>query len=77
MKVDRESVKDPDPPAWPTGNGANFPVPQLANELQGPGQPLDTALDYLILPGGIGHGSHTEAVLRKQYLAELLKETEG
>lgn len=43
MKVDRESVKDPDLPAWPTRNGANFLVPQLANELYGPGQPLDTA----------------------------------
>src|SRR5690348_7733836 len=39
-----------------TGSGANFLRPEFAGELFGPGQPLDAARYYLILPDGIGHG---------------------
>ncbi|MDB4887701.1 MAG: hypothetical protein JWN79_3139 [Gemmatimonadetes bacterium] len=39
-----------------TGAGANFATPIFAGELFGPGQPLDTARYYVVLPDGIGHG---------------------
>jgi homoserine O-acetyltransferase len=39
-----------------TGNGGNFIRPEFAGELFGPGQPLDAAAHFLILPDGIGHG---------------------
>ena len=39
-----------------TGNGGNFIRPEFAGELFGPGQPLDAATHFLILPDGIGHG---------------------
>ena len=39
-----------------TGSGAQFASPVFANELYGPGQPLDTTQFYIILPDGIGHG---------------------
>ena len=39
-----------------TGSGAQFASPVFANELFGPGQPLDTTAWYVILPDGIGHG---------------------
>jgi homoserine O-acetyltransferase len=39
-----------------TGNGGNFLRPEFAGELFGPGQLLDAAQFYLILPDGIGHG---------------------
>src|SRR5205085_8987346 len=38
------------------GSGRQFLAPQFANELYGPGQPLDLASHYIILPDGIGHG---------------------
>lgn len=38
------------------GTGRQFLAPQFAGELYGPGQPLDIARYYLILPDGIGHG---------------------
>ena len=38
------------------GTGAQFLVPQFADRLFGPGQPLDTAKYFIILPDGIGHG---------------------
>ncbi len=38
------------------GTGAQFLVPQFADLLYGPGQPLDTAKYFIILPDGIGHG---------------------
>jgi len=38
------------------GSGRQFLQPQFADELYGPGQPLDLALHYVILPDGIGHG---------------------
>ena len=39
-----------------TGSGAQFVGPTFAGELFGPGQPLDTARTYVVLPDGIGHG---------------------
>src|SRR5438128_10604856 len=38
------------------GAGGQFLSPLFAGELYGPGQPLDTATHYLILPDDIGHG---------------------
>jgi len=43
-----------------TGSGTNFLVPQFAGELYGPGQPLDTAKYYVVLPDGIGHGQSSK-----------------
>jgi homoserine O-acetyltransferase len=39
-----------------TGSGAQFLSRSFAGELFGPGQPLDTAAYYVVLPDGIGHG---------------------
>ena len=38
------------------GSGSQFLVPQFARVLFGPGQPLDTARYFVVLPDGIGHG---------------------
>ena len=38
------------------GSGRQFLQPQFADELYGPGQPLDIHRYYIILPDGIGHG---------------------
>lgn len=38
------------------GSGAQFLRPQFADQLFGPGQPLDIAAYYIILPDSIGHG---------------------
>lgn len=38
------------------GTGRQFLQPQFADELFGPGQPLDLSRYYVILPDGIGHG---------------------
>jgi homoserine O-acetyltransferase len=38
------------------GSGQQFLAPQFAQELFGPGQPLDLMRYYVILPDGIGHG---------------------
>ena len=38
------------------GSGRQFLQPQFAQELYGPGQPLDLGRYYLILPDNIGHG---------------------
>jgi homoserine O-acetyltransferase/O-succinyltransferase len=38
------------------GSGRQFLQPQFADELYGPGQPLDIARYYVILPDNIGHG---------------------
>jgi homoserine acetyltransferase len=43
-----------------TGSGAQFLRPEFANELFGPGQPLDAAKYYLILPDNIGHGDSSK-----------------
>ena len=42
------------------GSGRQFLQPQFAGELFGPGQPLDLARWYVILPDGIGHGSSSK-----------------
>jgi homoserine O-acetyltransferase len=39
-----------------TGSGAQFIRPEFAGELFGPGQPLDAAKFFIVLPDGIGHG---------------------
>ena len=38
------------------GSGRQFLQPQFAQELYGPGQPLDLSRYYVILPDNIGHG---------------------
>ena len=42
------------------GTGAQFFRPQFADELYGPGQPLDLAANYVILPDNIGHGGSSK-----------------
>jgi homoserine O-acetyltransferase len=42
------------------GSGAQFIRAEFAGELFGPGQPLDAARYYLILPDGIGHGQSSK-----------------
>jgi homoserine O-acetyltransferase len=39
-----------------TGSGASLLTPSFAGELFGPGQPLDAAKYFIVLPDGIGHG---------------------
>ena len=42
------------------GSGAQFIQPIFAAELFGPGQPLDAARFYIVLPDGIGHGKSSK-----------------
>ncbi|HEX8241701.1 MAG TPA: alpha/beta fold hydrolase [Allosphingosinicella sp.] len=42
------------------GSGRQFLQPQFADELFGPGQPLDIERYYVILPDGIGHGKSSK-----------------
>jgi homoserine O-acetyltransferase/O-succinyltransferase len=42
------------------GSGKQFLQPQFAQELYGPGQPLDLNRFYVILPDGIGHGQSSK-----------------
>ena len=42
------------------GTGGQFLAPQFANELFGPGQPLDITRYYVIAPDGIGHGNSSK-----------------
>ena len=42
------------------GTGKQFLQPQFASELFGPGQPLDTARFYIVMPDGIGHGASSK-----------------
>src|SRR6187397_1481040 len=42
------------------GTGKQFLVPQFADELYGPGQPLDITRYWIILPDGIGHGKSSK-----------------
>jgi homoserine O-acetyltransferase len=42
------------------GSGRQFLQPQFANDLFGPGQPLDIGRYYVILPDGIGHGKSSK-----------------
>ena len=43
-----------------TGTGRAFLGRDFAGQLYGPGQPLDTARYYVILPDGIGHGQSSK-----------------
>jgi homoserine O-acetyltransferase len=42
------------------GTGKQFLSAQFANELYGPGQPLDIARYFIILPDNIGHGASSK-----------------
>ena len=42
------------------GSGKNFLVPLFADELYGPGQPLDLIRYYVILPANLGHGGSSK-----------------
>lgn len=42
------------------GTGLQFLQPQFAQELYGPGQPLDITKFYVILPDNIGHGKSSK-----------------
>lgn len=42
------------------GTGAQFLRPQFADELYGPGQPLDITKYFIILPDAIGHGESSK-----------------
>ena len=42
------------------GSGQQFLRPQFANELYGPGQPLDIRRYWIILPDNIGHGKSSK-----------------
>jgi homoserine O-acetyltransferase len=42
------------------GNGQQFLRPQFADELYGPGQPLDIRRYWVILPDNIGHGQSSK-----------------
>ncbi|ESQ93800.1 alpha/beta fold hydrolase [Asticcacaulis benevestitus] len=42
------------------GSGAQFLAPQFADELYGPGQPLDATKYFIILPDNIGHGGSSK-----------------
>ena len=43
-----------------TGTGANWLCPSLAGELFGPGQPLDAAEYFMIMPDAIGRGGSSK-----------------
>jgi homoserine O-acetyltransferase len=43
-----------------SGTGAQFLSPLFAGELFGPGQPLDTAKFFIVLPDNIGHGKSSK-----------------
>lgn len=53
------------------GTGAQFLRPQFADQLFGPGQPLDIGKFYIILPDSIGHGQSSKPSdgLRMQFPA--------
>lgn len=42
------------------GTGGQFLAPQFANELFGPGQPLDITRYYIVAPDGVGHGKSSK-----------------
>jgi homoserine O-acetyltransferase len=42
------------------GSAASMLTPAFAGELFGPGQPLDAAKYYIIIPDGIGHGASSK-----------------
>jgi homoserine O-acetyltransferase/O-succinyltransferase len=42
------------------GAGSTFIRPEFAGELFGPGQPLDAAHTFIVIPDGIGHGKSSK-----------------
>jgi homoserine O-acetyltransferase len=42
------------------GSAGSMLTPAFAGELFGPGQPLDAATHYIIIPDGVGHGKSTK-----------------
>lgn len=42
------------------GTGHQFLLPRFADELYGPGQPLDISKYYIILPDNVGHGKSSK-----------------
>ncbi|MGZ4817722.1 MAG: alpha/beta fold hydrolase [Terriglobales bacterium] len=42
------------------GSWKQFTQPQFANELYGPGQPLDATRYYIVIPDNIGHGGSSK-----------------
>ncbi len=42
------------------GTGAQFLSPQFADDLFGPGQPLDVPRHYVIMPDNLGHGASSK-----------------
>jgi homoserine O-acetyltransferase len=42
------------------GSGKQFLQPQFADELYGPGQPLDATRYYIVLPDNVGHGGSSK-----------------
>src|SRR5438128_11433076 len=42
------------------GSGSQFLQPQFADELYGPGQPLDIRRYFIVLPDDLGHGSSSK-----------------
>jgi homoserine O-acetyltransferase len=42
------------------GTGAQFLSPQFADDLFGPGEPLDTTRYYIIMPDNLGHGGSSK-----------------
>jgi len=42
------------------GSGRQFLQPQFANELFGPGQPLDVGRYFIVLPDNVGHGKSSK-----------------
>ncbi len=43
-----------------SGTGKNWLLPSLADELLGPGQPLDASRHYIVMPDGIGRGGSSK-----------------
>ena len=43
-----------------TGSGAQFVRPEFSGQLFGPGQSLDAATHFIVLPDGIGHGKSSK-----------------
>jgi len=42
------------------GSGAQFLQPQFAGEMFGPGQPLDAATHFVVMPDNVGHGGSSK-----------------
>src|SRR5262249_56175523 len=43
-----------------SGTGKNWLMPSLADELFGPGQPLDASQYFIVLPDGVGRGGSSK-----------------